>query len=569
MVVFRSSFLALGVGLLALAASCASPATSTTTVASIYPATPSLTTKYTTATSQATASTSPTAWGALNDHDPDLFQDDDGTYYSFSTDANMGTLAMTGIQVRTSKDLMTWTTLATPAFTTIPDAVKQWCFTNYDSTGARITDTTNANYNTTTPNLWAPCVVKLNGKYYMYYGVNATVKINGVSKAHAYIGVATATKAAGPYTDLGKIVRSTTLSSDPSQWSIDATLCTNTTYGAIDPSVVYDADGAMWLNYGSWRNGIAILQLDPSTGLPAVGDTDSVTVASYSTKVAGSTDGASYEGAQVFYPGGAWYYLLISSGDLNTDYSIKMGRRPVSSGINGAYYDADGYDLTTVKITSGNAANSHAHGTKLFGSYVFGSELGWRAPGGMSVIKNSAGKWLMANHVRTNFFASYYFYIQVHQMFFTDSGWPLVNPNEYAGESLQSLTASQVAGTYDAVRTVRSGTAGAWTNFEGTAYTAVYTADAQETTSNSLVLGTDGTISGGTWAGNWYIASGGKVTLALTTASGTAVGTYSGFVVPSYDWSREKLASSVPRTTLALTTLGSDGELLMANLHNF
>lgn len=541
------------------AASTAVPAWSTD--ASIaFPATPSLTTKYSTTTS-GMSTTIPSTWGALNCHDPDLFQDDDGTYYCFSTDASIGNTWGGGIQVRKSTDLMTWTMLTTPAFTTIPDPLKQWCYTNYDADG-----TPNAT-NTVTPAIWAPCVIKLNGKYYMYYGVNGDVTIGTAKKAHAFIGVATADKVTGPYTHLAKIVRTTTLASDPSLWTVDSTLCTNTTYGAIDPSIVYDATGRMWMNYGSWRSGIAILELDPATGLPLAGDTDTNKVVG--TRVAGA-NGASYEGAQVFYPGsGDWYYILISSGDLGTDYSIRMGRRAVSDGIAGAYVDADGFDLRTVKYTWGDSLNSHAHGTKLLGSHVFGSELGWRAPGGMSVIKNAAGTWLMAAHTRTNFHQSWYFYLQVRQMYFTDSGWPLFNPDEYAGETLQDLTQAQAAGPYDAVRTVRTGTSSAWSNYEGTAYTAVNLADAVETSSKSLYLWADGTISGGTWTGTWSVAAGGKITLVLSTAAGASLGTYTGFVTSAYDWSRELKAASVPRKTLAITALGSDGEVLTANLHNF
>lgn len=36
---------------------------------------------------------------------------------------------------------------------------------------------------------------------------------------------------------------------------------------AIDPTVFYDADGRMWMVYGSWSGGIFLLEIDKTTGL--------------------------------------------------------------------------------------------------------------------------------------------------------------------------------------------------------------------------------------------------------------------------------------------------------------
>lgn len=533
-----------------------------------YPSTPSLTTKYTTATTTAAGTSNASYWGALNCHDPQIFQDDDGTFYTFSTDASIGNTWANGIQIRKSTDLMKWTCLKTPAFTTIPQDLIDWCYTNRTSSGETVVDSTP---------IWAPCVIKFNDKYYMYYGVNADVTALNTSgtqytKAHAYIGVATADTVTGPYTQLARIVRSTTLTNDATLVDGDSYYCGNTYYGAIDPSIVWDADGNMWMNYGSWRNGIAMLRLDNSTGLPledpdqAYSETSSRT--SYGTKVAGGGS-ASYEGAQVFYPGGDWYYILISSGDLNTDYSMRLGRRAVSDGIAGAYVDADDYDLTGVTYTWGDTDNSHSHGTKFLGSHKFASELGFRAPGGMSVLKLSDGRWIVAGHTRTAFLASYYFYLQVRQFWINDDGWPVANPCEYADESLESLSTAQVAGTYDGIRSLRTNTSASWSTYEGTSYSAVNVADAEETDSSTIVLGSNGKISGDTWSGTWSVSGTGNLTMNLKSSSGSTLGTYTGYVVPSWDWSREKLAKSVSRTTLALTLLGSDGETFQAVKHNY
>lgn len=36
----------------------------------------------------------------------------------------------------------------------------------------------------------------------------------------------------------------------------------------IDPAIFTDADGRMWMNYGSWSGGIFLLEIDPTTGYP-------------------------------------------------------------------------------------------------------------------------------------------------------------------------------------------------------------------------------------------------------------------------------------------------------------
>ena len=54
-------------------------------------------------------------WGAINCHDPKIFQDDDGTYYVYSTDAAVGGAGQKGVQIRSSTDLVHWTSLAQSA----------------------------------------------------------------------------------------------------------------------------------------------------------------------------------------------------------------------------------------------------------------------------------------------------------------------------------------------------------------------------------------------------------------------------------------------------------------------
>ena len=55
----------------------------------------------------------PDSWGAVNAHDPSIVKGDDGRWYVFSTDASVGDMHKCGIQVRVSKDLISWDYLGT------------------------------------------------------------------------------------------------------------------------------------------------------------------------------------------------------------------------------------------------------------------------------------------------------------------------------------------------------------------------------------------------------------------------------------------------------------------------
>jgi arabinan endo-1,5-alpha-L-arabinosidase len=95
-----------------------------------------------------------------------------------------------------------------------------------------------------TTNLWAPAVKYFNGKYYLYYVAPATASpLNGSA-----IGVATAASPAGPWTDSGKPV----VAPEP------APCCgPHSRRDVIDPEVVEDDNGQLYITYGSFYGGIS------------------------------------------------------------------------------------------------------------------------------------------------------------------------------------------------------------------------------------------------------------------------------------------------------------------------
>lgn len=159
---------------------------------------------------------------------------------------------------------------------------------------------------------WAPECVFMNGKYYLYYSCS----LGGRESA---IGLATSTDLT-TWTDQGMVVYSDTTSP----------------WGSIDPSVFTDAQGKVWMAFGSHLSGIWMIGLDPSTGKRADANIKNV---------AGINPWCEHEAATVLQHGG-YYYLFYNKGiccaGINSTYYVQMGR---STSPTGPYLDKNGVDL--------------------------------------------------------------------------------------------------------------------------------------------------------------------------------------------------------------------------------
>lgn len=516
---------------------------------------------------------SPSSWGPLNCHDPKLFRDDDGTWYVFSTDASIGNVWGGGIQVRSSSDLKTWTCRSVSALQgNWDDELLEWCF----GTGK--------------PSSWAPTVIKKDGKYFMYHGIitdNDPVPGEANKKPRAWIGLAIADSPVGPYKPAHEYDPAAYQSSTIVRYAWEAddeidSACLNEGnsswdygFGAIDPEFVFDEKGNLatdengdwYMTYGSWKGGIALMRIDSDTGLPAdsqgaalSGPADEISGA-YGIQIAGGS-GSPFEGAQLLYNSAAgYYYLFASSGDLVVDYSVRVGR---SASIEGPYLDASGRSMSGVTWIK-NDSHYRLAGSKILGSHKFGASYGWRAPGGQSILPLADGRIFFAHHTRTDFLASYFFFLQVRQMWFTSDGWPVLNPNEYYDEILESVDASRVVGSWKAVATERSHDTGNFTTFEGSARSNVFLSDAVATASKSLVLEEGGIVSG-YWSGTWSL-EGTEVVLDLVSPAESS-GTFRGIVTDSVDWNRNKTLDECRTLSIAAICSASgqslSGEYLSA-----
>ncbi|MFA6936651.1 MAG: glycoside hydrolase family 43 protein [Treponema sp.] len=268
-----------------------------------------------------------TKWNAVNCHDPKLFQDTDGTYYVYATDASCGNIGNVGLHVRYSTDLINWKGSSSSAIAGYWDkSFIAW--EDYTASSSEVKQN-NSSYTAYT---WAPTVIKQNGLYYMYHGVNATNAVKSGSTTSRWtssITLAIASSAKGPFypaefissynadsdTDKNEsdivsiqdilenlnisyaqsfLVRyaagggsgtATTTSVTPTidgaaVASPDYSKTNNNRFGCIDPEFVYDmSDGNLMtytigsntcyaMIYGSWMNGISVVYVDSDSLKP-------------------------------------------------------------------------------------------------------------------------------------------------------------------------------------------------------------------------------------------------------------------------------------------------------------
>ena len=238
------------------------------------------------------AAAAPALRGFIGVHDPATIIKCKDKYYLFGTGQ--------GISSKVSSDKVFWSAGAR-VFATAP---------NWTTNAAPGFDGT----------FWAPDVIFVNGKYHLYYSVSSW------GSQQSGIGLVTnptldPTDPAYQWSDRGVVIQS--VNGSP--------------YNTIDPNVTRDADGNLWLCFGSYWNGIYLVQLNPVTGLRVAPNSPVYHLASNS----------SIE-ASCLYRRGRYYYLFVNWGSccvgVNSTYHIRVGR---STSITGPYVDRNGVDLRT------------------------------------------------------------------------------------------------------------------------------------------------------------------------------------------------------------------------------
>jgi arabinan endo-1,5-alpha-L-arabinosidase len=199
-------------------------------------------------------------------------------------------------------------------------------------------------------NFWAPDVMYHNGRYLLYYSVST------FGRNTSAIGLTT-NPTLDPndpdykWTDQGIVIQC-----DP-----------NDDFNTIDPAVLTDQEGNLWMTFGSFWSGIKLIQLDPKTGLRLAPDAPIHALADY----------PQIEAPFIYFHDG-YYYLFLNWGrccaGVNSTYNIRVGR---CEKITGPYLDKEGKDML-----------------KEGGTLLLETDGAFIGPGHPGIYKEGATYWL-------------------------------------------------------------------------------------------------------------------------------------------------------------------------------
>ena len=286
-------------------------------------------------------------YGDYYAHDPSRMIKQGTNYYVFRTSQ--------GIMGKTSTDLRNWT-YSGQVFPGSPPAWTTSAVPGF------------------TGGFWAPDLVLLNGTYYLYYAVSS------FGSQVSAIGLVTTTNlATGPWTDQGPVIQSTTGSA----------------YNCIDPCPLVDTNGTLWLTFGSYWNGIYLVQLNPATG-KRIAPNSPLTRLAYNSSIE----------ASFLYQHGGYYYLFVNwdtcCSGIDSTYNIRVGRSP---SVTGPYLDRNGVSL----------ANNG-------GSMFLESTARFIGPGQAGIMNDNGANWLTYHYYDGNNGGTAT--LGLGQLNWTADGWP-------------------------------------------------------------------------------------------------------------------------------------------------
>lgn len=260
------------------------------------------------------------------------------TYFVFATDIPAAT-AGSYLPIRCSDDRVNWR-LCGAVFTEIPAWVRK-----------KVPGVIG---------LWAPDISFFNGVYHVYY-TGSTLNSN-----RSVIGLATNTTldTGDPnykWVDQGEVLASSA----------------NDDFNALDPNIVTDKAGDIWLTFGSYWSGIKQVQIDPQTGRPMTGER-------FPLAARPDVPSDPIEGASMIRHGD-YYYLFVSidycckASYLDDNYKQIVGR---SASPQGPFVDMNG-----VPLLQGG------------GTILLQTQGNWNAPGGgTAYVDSETGDTMLVFH---------------------------------------------------------------------------------------------------------------------------------------------------------------------------
>ncbi len=459
-----------------------------------------------------TASAAPKA--RVSVHDPSIFKDKSGTYYVFGSH----------IEAAKTNDLQNWTRF-TNGYATTNNAIfgnlSQNLADAFAWAGEDLEDCEGGF------SVWAPDVIYnpdyvnkdgSKGAYMMYFCTTSTYM-------RSVIAYGVSQNPEGPYEFVDTLIYSGFTSNDSyatsstknvnrkytstnidelitagevtynNDWFSNSNFNNYTYPNAIDPTIYYEPDGTMYMCYGSWSGGIFTLEIDPATGRcihPKSGTTsDGRIIDSYfGTKISGGCFKSGEGPFMEYNPETGYYYLWVTYGGLTAQggYNMRVFR---STNPDGPFYDAAGNPA----VVGGNT-NIDTIGLKVMGNYQFSClDTAYMACGHNSVLRDDDGRWYLFYHARFNW-GNEFHEVRVHEMQFSEDGWPVVAPFEYSGDvpSEYGYNPEDIVGAYEFINhgtdtsatihayekinlnadgTISGAQSGSWSQAEDSAYATI------------------------------------------------------------------------------------------------
>ena len=261
-------------------------------------------------------------------HDP-VMAKEGNTYYLFSTGP--------GITFYSSKDMKHW-------------ELEGRVFPGNPSWALDIAPTFNGH-------IWAPDILRHNGKYYLYYSVSA------FGKNTSAMGV-TVNKTLNPdspdykWEDQGIVLQS---------------VPNRDLWNAIDPNVIIDDNGAPWMSFGSFWGGMKLVKLNKNlTSIAEPQEWYTIAKRERSILVDDTDPGPAQIEAPFIFKKDDYYYLFVSWGLCcrreNSTYKMVVGR---SENVNGPYLDKERKDLAKGGGTILLTGNDKWYGVGHNSAYTF------------------------------------------------------------------------------------------------------------------------------------------------------------------------------------------------------
>ncbi len=228
---------------------------------------------------------------------------------------------------------------------------------------------------------WAPDLIRVGERWLLYYSVSEFGK-NSSAIALASSPVLSPSDPARRWTDHGIVLRSRP----------------GDDFNAIDPSLLLDRDGRLWMAFGSFWAGLFLVELDPATGLRLDPAAPPLQLA-WSEEIEAPT----------LYQRGDYTYLFINEGRCcrgkDSTYRVLVGR---SRSVAGPYLDREGRDLRDRG-----------------GSPLLATEGDFIGPGHATVVEDGPHQWL-----------AFHFYdgarngaptLGLRPLFWSADGWPTLS----------------------------------------------------------------------------------------------------------------------------------------------